>query len=385
MTAITDEKGTKFAIVDGNQTSTLAELGHTKDHRNCPVCDAARDERLDPAIPPETLMPEAGRLWLDTRRFVHQGVDSKRSNYIAPRTITDYEDYIDCLGKFFGQLQLREIHLGHIRAYQSDRSKTCGAAKINQETGILRTIMRRSGAWTDALEEGYEALRVDAADIPRAMTPRQQENYLQVAASREEWNVVYWYSLISLHTTCSNCEMRGIKIGDVNMFDGILMIRKGYAKNRHRVRTIPLTADAKWAVQMALVRARSLGAAAPDHYLFPFREKRGAWNPCRPMTNSGIKKPFDAVRKAAEVPWLRQHDLRHSAITRMAEAGTPIPVIMSMAGHITQRMLQHYTQVSEQAKRQALEAVYGSGGKRSAPAPTRRAGSLAFMPAWKQG
>src|SRR5581483_3002526 len=76
------------------------------------------------------------------------------------------------------------------------------------------------------------------------------------------------------------------------------------------------------------------------------------------MSNSGIRKPWNEVRKAADVPWLRIHDLRHTAITRMAEAGVPIPVILSMAGHISVRMQQHYTSVSEYAKRRAVEAAF---------------------------
>ena len=76
------------------------------------------------------------------------------------------------------------------------------------------------------------------------------------------------------------------------------------------------------------------------------------------MSNSGMKRLWNEVRKAADVPWLRIHDLRHTAITRMAEAGVPIPVILSMAGHISVRMQQHYTSVSEYAKRCAVEAAF---------------------------
>jgi hypothetical protein len=78
------------------------------------------------------------------------------------------------------------------------------------------------------------------------------------------------------------------------------------------------------------------------------------------MSNSGMRKAWEAVRQAADVPWLRVHDLRHTAITRMAEAGVPIPVILSMAGHISTRMQQHYTAVSEFAKRCAVEAAFGA-------------------------
>src|SRR6185437_9799651 len=99
----------------------------------------------------------------------------------------------------------------------------------------------------------------------------------------------------------------------------------------------------------------------PEHYLMPFRPKLGIWDLLRPMSDSGVRRSWDQVRKAAGVPCLRIHDLRHTAITRLAEAGVPIPVILSMAGHISQRMQQHYTAVSDEAKRQAVEAALRGG------------------------
>jgi hypothetical protein len=93
----------------------------------------------------------------------------------------------------------------------------------------------------------------------------------------------------------------------------------------------------------------------------PFRVAPHQWDPDQPMSNSGIRKAWEAVRAAADVPWLRIHDLRHTAITRMAEAGVPIPVILSMAGHISTRMQQHYTAISEFAKRRAVQAAFSAG------------------------
>ncbi len=116
--------------------------------------------------------------------------------------------------------------------------------------------------------------------------------------------------------------------------------------------------EAVWAAHRLVERAQSLGCSSASHYLMPFRISPNLWDPTQPMSNSGIRKPWNEVRKAADVPWLRIHDLRHTAITRMAEAGVPIPVILSMAGHISVRMQQHYTSVSEYAKRCAVEAAF---------------------------
>ncbi len=83
-----------------------------------------------------------------------------------------------------------------------------------------------------------------------------------------------------------------------------------------------------------------------------------AYDPTQPMTTRAIRKPWAEVRKASGLEWFRPHDCRHTAITRWAEAGVPIPTIMSIAGHISRRMSEHYTRVTDAAKREAIAATY---------------------------
>src|SRR5262249_12664204 len=54
---------------------------------------------------------------------------------------------------------------------------------------------------------------------------------------------------------------------------------------------------------------------------------------------------------------LRFHDLRHHAITELAESQASDQTIMSIAGHVSPRMLAHYSHVRMEAKRQALDAL----------------------------
>ena len=54
---------------------------------------------------------------------------------------------------------------------------------------------------------------------------------------------------------------------------------------------------------------------------------------------------------------LRFHDLRHHAITELAESQTSDSTIMSIAGHVSPKMLAHYSHVRIEAKRRALDAL----------------------------
>jgi hypothetical protein len=54
---------------------------------------------------------------------------------------------------------------------------------------------------------------------------------------------------------------------------------------------------------------------------------------------------------------LRFHDLRHHAITELAESQASDRTIMAIAGHVSERMLAHYSHVRIEAKRKALDAL----------------------------
>jgi hypothetical protein len=338
-------------------------------------------------IGPELIFSTAAQLWIDSRKVKAPG---SRSRYVSERTIWDYEQYTRALCRMFAGTPLHEFQKAHgagmIREYHRLRSighdpddpegvrweKPCGPNKINQEIGLLCRVLRFAGAWTTELEEKFEPLQRQESDTQRALTPEEQAHWLDMAASNDRWQIVWLYSILALHTTCSTNELRGLQIGDVNIFSRILIVRPASSKNKYRTRTIPLTPEALWAAERLIERARSLGATSPTHYLFPFRVAPNVWDPTRGMTESGIRKLWDEVRAKSGLTWLREYDLRHCGLTRLAEAGVPIQVMMSMAGHISRKMQEHYTHISEQAKRVAVEAAFG-GKKQSGSYPARYA------------
>jgi intergrase/recombinase len=51
------------------------------------------------------------------------------------------------------------------------------------------------------------------------------------------------------------------------------------------------------------------------------------------------------------------HHLRHTVITELAELGIADHVLESISGHLSRRMLEHYSHIRIDAKRQALDAL----------------------------
>jgi integrase len=384
-------------------------MSHTPGHLNCPGClEKAYTAQLE--IARELLYPDAARMWIKSREF--SGNRSRRARFVSPRSLRDFDEYDRALTRFFGQLQVKEIHLGNIRTYQEDRSngllgptpeelfprfaqnlakklrvsveeikanpemlaivnaqiaaypqREVNPNKVNQEVAMLIRILRRAGVWTQQMQEDYEPLQHLESDIPRGLTPDEQDWFLRKA--REISEFVYCYAVLGIHATLSTKEERSLRIGDVNPDPdtGNVIVRRESSKNPYRMRSIPLTAEASWAVQRLIERANSLGSAAPQHYLMPFRLVRGQFDPNQPMTVSGIKYPWNEIRRAAGVPWFTPYGLRHTGCTRYAEDGMAIHTLLSMAGHMSRKMQQHYIQISDAAKRKAVQKTYGPGAR----------------------
>jgi integrase len=166
--------------------------------------------------------------------------------------------------------------------------------------------------------------------------------------------------------------------------DRSLVIRR--SKTLAGERLIPLNADAYDAILRLRERAKkSFGTdLQPDWYVLPSAEGYSKPDPKKPMT--GWRSAWRTFTRAVTCPGcgelqnpsktcknnecganiekvkstisgLRFHDLRHHAITELAESQASDRTIMSIAGHVSQRMLAHYSHVRVEAKRKALDAL----------------------------
>jgi integrase len=333
--------------------------------------DLTFDEAADRYIRSRTvdaLSPATARPTRRNRQF--------QNGYIRSRTLNSYEQYVRSLGLFFSGRILNSISASDLRRYQAARLAgaapfirkrrphqepgpcPAGPLKTNQEVDMLVRLLRRAGLWVPPLAEEYEQLQVSPAEMARALTREEEERWLNASLENKDHLLIHWYSLLGFDTCMSTNEIRALRIGDIYLETRVLRIPPDGAKNIHRLRTIPLISPrVEWAVKNLLIRANALGATEPDHYLFPFRRGNGAYYPLRPMTESGLKRQWQEVREKTGLLWFRQYDLRHTAITRLAEADTPLSVIMSMAGHVSEKMREHYTHISTAAKIHALREV----------------------------
>jgi integrase len=105
-------------------------------------------------------------------------------------------------------------------------------------------------------------------------------------------------------------------------------------------------------------RAHMLGHSEPSHYLY-CASQHHKLDPAKPASKRDTS--WRALRDAAGLPGLRFHDLRHTVVTRLLEAGEPDHVVESITGHLSRRMLEHYSHIRLNAKNAALDRLDESG------------------------
>jgi integrase len=70
------------------------------------------------------------------------------------------------------------------------------------------------------------------------------------------------------------------------------------------------------------------------------------------------KKAWRKLTVKAELPGLRFHDCRHSTITALlTDPRVSIQTAKSIAGHVSQRMIDRHSHIHLEAKRNAVEAL----------------------------
>jgi len=189
------------------------------------------------------------------------------------------------------------------------------------------------------------------------MTPEEKLALQQSAAKKPDWENARLAMTLALNTTMRACEVKGLQWKDVDFLERTIIVRQ--SKTDAGRRLIPLNGAAFEAVMELYHRAQKAAGIEPNHYVFPACEN-GKINPGAPQKS--WRSAWRSLRKDAGLTELRFHDLRHHAITELAESNASERTIMSVAGHVSRQMLEHYSHIRLDAKRQAVEAL-SQGGK----------------------
>jgi len=311
---------------------------------------------------------QEGRLPTETSKWPFERAAEQwlalRSNHVTPKTHKTETERLQALLRFFRGRRLDDINSSDIQNYQIQRLRVVSATTVNLDCGVLRMILRSAKLWS-RIQDDYKALPKKKTGPGRALTPEEELRLFDIAQSNPRWDAAYYAAVLAANTTARGCELKGLRLVDVDLMSNSLTIRRASTKTDAGCRIIPLNSSALWAAARLKERAQCLGANQPEHYILPaagFRHTKegkhvegAGYDPASPMKS--WRTAWRSLTKAAGLQGLRFHDLRHHCITRLAEAGIAEQTLMAIAGHVSRQMLEHYSHVRIQAKRDAVASL----------------------------
>lgn len=251
--------------------------------------------------------------------------------------------------RLVGTTLLPDLNQDRIREYIKTRLSdgVCGRT-INLELGELSRAIGQpwSVLWPRVrkLEERHE--------VGVALS-HEEERRLLDAISELRSPLVGPFVRVALLTGMRAGEITSLTWGQVDLQSRVVTV--GKAKTASGTgRQIPMNEELFYVlVAHADWFTTRFSGPKPEYFLFPFG-KPMPHDPKRPITD--ISSAWNALRKRANVN-CRLHDLRHTAATKMAEAGVPESTMLALMGHMSRAMLERYSHIRMTAKRQAVEAL----------------------------
>ena len=260
-----------------------------------------------------------------------------------------------------GDQLLADIDAHVIANYQRHRLTEGGSPKtINLEVGTLRSLLRQCGFWTEDLRRDVRSLKV-RNDVGMALT-KEQERALMKTCRASRSPSLFPAFVVALNTGLRYSELRLLRWRQIDFLKAQLTVGDSKTPSGEQ-RVVPLNNAALMELQRWATRVPDRD---DDHFVFPSERigQGGVYRrePKRPIRD--WKTAWKTAKRKAGVT-VRFHDIRHTACTRMLEAGIPLSVVAKILGwspSTTAMMAKRYGHIGNSALRQAVTVLDTSDG-----------------------
>jgi integrase len=294
-------------------------------------------------------------------------------------------DNLKHLRPHFEKRLVTDIQAKDVSRYQQARLGEDASPKtINLEIGTLRAMLRRHRVWAEIQLDVRMLPTLD--DVGHAINP-EEEAALLSACHKSRCRCLYVAVMVALNTGMRYSEIRLLCWRQLDFAARILTVGKSKSPTGTG-RAIPLNNRILSVLEMW---AAQFPSRQPADFVFP-SEKYGAagqedsfgfaggpivydTDPARPIGDwkEAWEEAWEKAKQRAgailsgktgeeesEPLKCRFHDLRHTAVTRLLEAGIPYPVVASMMGWSAAtaiRMAKRYGHIGSKALRDAAEVL----------------------------
>jgi integrase len=263
-----------------------------------------------------------------------------------PGTVKSYGTLRRRLVDTFGPMPLAAIRPRHIAEYVAAMSTRYGAATVNRDVDLLHAVFKSA-----LREELVDRNPASAAERPKRPPFRpailEPQEVARVARAFTDAQARAAFLTLVL-TGVRRSELQALRWDDVDLVENVLKVRA--SKSEDGIRSIALSATL--AEELWQHRRRSV---------FQGDEERVFCHPTRGSVYNDrvFADALTAALKAAGVEKkLRPfHDLRHTAITNDAAAGSSPIAVMTKAGHSNMTTTKRYMHLAGVVFRDEADAL----------------------------
>jgi integrase len=250
------------------------------------------------------------------------------------------------LKPYSGAMRLDAISSFTIEKYKKRRcDQGAASATINRELSTLSHLLNRAveWKWLDRLPARPKKLAESAGRII-ALTDDECDR-LMAAAIADATSDLWLFIAFGLNTAMRHSEILAVRWEELDLPRLRLYVPKAKAGQREQ----PLTPElADILAKEREMRKDRVGWIFPS----PHRDSKAGHL-------ARMDRPFrEAVKAAGLDPGLvTPHVMRHTAITKLVQAGVDLPTIQQISGHKTVAMVLKYTHVRGRHIDQAIRAL----------------------------
>ena len=268
--------------------------------------------------------------------------------------------------------RVAEIELGEVDKHRNKRILAgASPATVNRDVAALSGVLSHWVKNKKGAEHplaGLVALAVADDETVRYLRPDESKRLRQALADRDaqagqarinanKWRAARGYELLpdlagycdhitpmvllSLNTGMRQGELFTLAWDSVDLARKTVTVLASHSKGNN-TRLIPLNSE-------ALTVLTSIQPESATGLVFKSPVTGGRFN--------NVKKAWAEVTKAAKLPDVRWHDLRHDFASQLVMHGVPLFTVQKLLGHANSRMTQRYAKLAPGALADAVEML----------------------------
>jgi integrase len=240
--------------------------------------------------------------------------------------------------KRWGTLGLDQLRTKTLEDYLAARLRYVTLATVSKELGVLKSAYGRAMRWDWVTATPFRGIALNQEGEAR-MRWLTDEEATRLVGAAAPW--LRDLILVGLDTGLRRSNLVGLQWSWLHDHGTTLMVPRQHVKAKKATVMIPLT-----------TRAATIISRQPRQAPCVFTHTAG-----RAYSLEQVSMAVIRTAKQAQLPGVSVHTLRHTFISRLVQAGRPLPEVAALAGHRAITMTLRYAHLAPSHLRAGIQVL----------------------------